>query len=64
LGGPNHEVSQGSGQLAVSPGAAVPPVAAAPPKKKCKKGFKLKKVKTKSGKVKRKCVRKKRKKKR
>jgi hypothetical protein len=28
-------------------------------KKKCKKGFKLKKVKTKSGKVKRKCVRKK-----
>jgi hypothetical protein len=30
-------------------------------KKRCKKGFKLKKVKTKSGKVKRKCVRKKRK---
>ena len=33
------------------------------PKKKCKKGFKLKKVKTKSGKVKKKCVRKKRKRK-
>jgi glycerophosphoryl diester phosphodiesterase len=34
-----------------------------PKKKKCKKGFRLKKVKTKSGKVKKKCVRKKKKRK-
>jgi hypothetical protein len=57
LGAGEHAGSQGTTALQANP-AATPPAA----KKKCKKGFKLKKIKTKSGKVKKKCVRKKRKK--
>lgn len=45
---------------AATPTPAVPATPATPAKRKCKKGFRLKTVKTKSGKKKKKCVRRKR----
>jgi hypothetical protein len=48
-GDATHQGSNGTATVQVTP----------PARKKCKKGFKLKKVKTKSGKVKKKCVKKK-----
>lgn len=49
----------GADETAGVPGPTLPP-AAVPAKKKCRKGFKLKKVKTKRGKKKKRCVRRKR----